>query len=326
MHISILQKRNQNQSLVIGWIALIVMILSGSTYASFAKQLTAVFSPLSMLFISEVLMLFFATLSFGLLPVLRKIVSLKRRTVLLLLIAGCINGALAPMLLFLGLQTTSAINSELFGRSETLFSMLLGAAILHQTIKRPHIIGGSIILLGILFATLRGFSDGFTLQSGDIFIMLSAISFAAGSTVVRKSLHHIEPEILIAMRALMAVTLFFLISPFIEHSFMDEVLTFPLTLLPALLGFGFIARFIGVFSFYEAIERLPVQTYSLMATLTVAGSILFAAFYLGEALHWYHCVGVLLIILGAALVHVAGMHKSDEYFKHHVKTHHRHRI
>ena len=60
----------------IGWVFLAVSILAGSTSPSFAKQLTTSFSPLSLLFVSEILLITFSMLSFGLVPIIRKITEL----------------------------------------------------------------------------------------------------------------------------------------------------------------------------------------------------------------------------------------------------------
>ncbi|PIR49176.1 hypothetical protein COU80_00300 [Candidatus Peregrinibacteria bacterium CG10_big_fil_rev_8_21_14_0_10_55_24] len=319
-------RRMRLHSRTIGWASLAVMIPAASTYAAFAKVLTGVFSPLSMLFLSESMLLIFAILSFGLLPLLHSLFRLKRSLLPQLLLLGTLNGALAPLLLFIGLQHTTAINTELFGRTETIFIMLLGANVLHQRIDRPHIVGGAVILLGILTATLEGFSNGITLHSGDVFILLSALTFSIGGTVVRKSLLRVDPALLIIARSGMALCVFFLVSPFIAHPFIDEVRLFPLTLLPALIGFGFIARFVAVFTCYQAIERLPVHTYALMATTTVAGSIFFSHLYLGEPLHWYHGVGTLCIILGAGLVHMKGLYASEQHFRTHIHAQHQQRV
>ena len=253
----------------------------------------------------------------------KHLLKLKRDQILPFLLIAVTNGVVAPVLWFTGLAQTSAVNAELFGRTETLFLLLLSVLILHQKTNRSHLIGGSVIVFGVLIVALRGFDEALVLRFGDALIIAASLIFAIGGVFIHKYLHNVEPQVLIAVRSLIALSVFFIVSPFIEHPFIDELKTLPLTLIPVLLAFGFISRFLSIFSFYKAIERLSIPTFSLMATLTVASSTLFAHFYLGEPIHWYQALGAGLIILGAVLVHVTGLHPSEHHIKHHLKTRHR---
>jgi hypothetical protein len=62
------QLRDEPAALNLGWIALGVMVLSSSTYNAFAKVLTGVLSPITLVFMSEMLTGFFVLLSFGTVP------------------------------------------------------------------------------------------------------------------------------------------------------------------------------------------------------------------------------------------------------------------
>ena len=319
-------RRSKTKSMAIGWLALTVMILAGSTFTSFGKQLTTVFSPLSMIFVSEGLMFVFAIISFGLIPSLKKLLTLKSKYILPLICIGIINGIASPFLWFFGLQYTNAVNAEIFGKSEMLFLILLSGIFLHQKFRSEHLIGGCIILLGLLVVTMKGFSDGFNFQLGDTIILFASLLYASGGLTVGMKLRHMDPEVLIMVRSLCAIAFFFALSPFIEHPFISEAREFPFELIPALVGFGLIARFLTMFAFYEAIERVPISTFSTMATLTTAGSAFFAYIYLGELLHWYQLAGAVLIILGAVFVHLNGLHRQEKHMKHQLKSHHRHHI
>jgi drug/metabolite transporter (DMT)-like permease len=119
------------------------------------------------------------------------------------------------------------------------------------------------------------------------------------------------------------VAFFFILSPFIAHPFITEARTFPIVLISVLLSYGLISRFLLIFSYYESIERLPISTVSILSSLNVAGAILFAHLYLGEAVAWYHVVGVVFILAGATVVQWSSIHKLEERFVHFVKAHHR---
>ncbi|HAI98610.1 TPA: hypothetical protein DCL30_03700 [Candidatus Peribacteria bacterium] len=306
-----------------GWLFLFLMVASSSTTAPFAKQLGTVFSPLSMLVLSECMMLLFALLSFGSIPLIRNIWRMDRNTLVLAAIAGMLNGIIAPLLWFYGLERTSVINAQLFGMTEMLFMIVFAVFFASQHLTRSHIIGGSIIIAGVVFVSLQGFTSSLTVSSGDIAIFLSGILFAVGGTIIATTLRKIDSELIIVIRSAVAIFCFFLLSPFVPHPFRAELAEFPLALLPVLFGYGFISRFLVIFSYYESIERLPVATVSLLSTLTIAGSALFAFVILGETVAWYQIVGAALVITGSACVHHTRASTEASYVVHEYKGHHR---
>jgi drug/metabolite transporter (DMT)-like permease len=323
--VRIKRKEDTPSSQAIGWVSLGVMIIAGSTYNIFAKPLTGAFSPLSLLFVSEILTLLFLLCFFGLVPIIRRLFTMKRKLFLPLLWVGILSGTTAPLLWFTGLQATSAINATLFGNAEMVFLIILAVLVLGERWTVHHAIAGITIAMGVLLVALEGFQGEFTVQKGDLFILLASFTFSIGSITFRKYLHHLEPQIAIFMRSVTAITVFLVLAPFLTHSLPEDVRTFPLMLLPALLGFGFIARFLNIFTFYQAIDRLPVSTVSLLGNISVIVGVLFAHWYLGEAILWYHWMGGGFIIFGTVLLETIGIHPSEKHLQHHMEQHHHHR-
>ena len=311
-------------SSTIGWIALTVMIIAGSTTNAFGKKLTEFFSPLSMLFLSEIMLLLFAILTFGFFPIVKKIRHVRPSLILPLLTAGVLNGVVAPIFWFTGLERTFAVNSQLFGNAETLFLILFGILLMRSFPKRTEWLGGGIILLGLLIVALRGFSDGISMAEGDVLIVIAGGVYGLGGVLIRKYLRHVEPQVIIVARALSAITFFFLLSPFITHPFASELRAFPIEFLGVLIGYGLISRFLLIFSYYESIERLPLATISLLGTLAVGTGLLFSHWYLGESILWYHGAGATLIILGAVVVQWGSLKKLEARMAHYLKSHQHH--
>src|SRR3989339_370557 len=285
-------------SSTIGWIALTVMILAGSTTASFGKQLTTYFSPLSMLFLSEVMLLLFAVISFGFFPIFKHLRRVRREIVLPLFTAGVLNGVLAPALWFTGLTRTFAINSQWFG--------------------------GSVIFFGLLVVALHGFTERLSIANGDLLIVLAGALYGLGGVLIRKYLRHLEPQVIIVVRSCCAIAFFFLLSPFISHPFVTELQAFPWEFLGVLLGYGLISRFLLIFSYYESLEHLPLPTVSFMGTVTVGTGLLFAHWYLGESILWYQSAGAALVILGAVIAQWGNLRKLEGHVVHFLKSHHQH--
>jgi drug/metabolite transporter (DMT)-like permease len=307
----------------LGWIALSVAILAGSTSVTFATALAGALSPLSMLFISEALTMLFTVLSFGLFPILRRISRLKRKHMLPILFVGLSNSVVAPLLAFTGLRMTGPINAELFMRAEDIFLILLAVAFLGERLKKQHIIGALCVLLGVAVVTLRGFSETITLSRGDTYIILASMLYACGGILYKKKLHKVEPELMIFCRTCVALSVFFLSAPFMHHTLLEELKHFPTELIVALLGYGFLARFVNLFSFYESIERLPVRTVSLLLNLGLIGSIAFAHVYLGAEILPFHLAGAGFILIGSVLMEIESITGRKMHFAALLKHKHR---
>lgn len=325
MHINIvhrwpfLQWKEQTSPEAIGWISLGVMVVCSSTYNSFAKLLTDVLSPITMVFMTELLTGFFVLLSFGTVPTFSKFLHLDKKAILPLISIGLLSGVIGPALLFVGLHNTTAINGALFGNAEMVFLTLLAVTVLREPFHRIHALSILTILAGIAVIALKGFSDGLALQQGDLLVAAACFSYAGGGIIFRKFLSHADPNVVILTRSMTAVTCFFLLSPFVSHPLVAEIGAFPLQALPVLLGFAFISRFLNLFSFYEAMERLPVTSISLALNLPVVGSVAFSAWLLGEQLYAYHFIGGALILAGACMLELVGTHPTENHLENHLR-------
>ncbi len=303
----------------VGWIALTISTIAGSTFNAYAKVLTTVLSSLSLLFLSEVLTAFFILFSFGILPVIRHFLRLHKSDYFPLILVGFLNGVVGPILLFIGLYYTTAVNAGFYSNMQMVFIVLLAALILKEKITSAHYSAIFTILAGTVIISLRGFTEGLDLQFGDILIIISALAYGLASVYYRKYLSHVEPHLALFSRSAVAMLTFFIVSPFISHPFITEVRSFPFALIPALIGFGFIGRFLNSVTYYQAMEKLNLTTVSLVGSLGIIGSTIFAYFYLGEPIEWFHYVGGAFIILGTILLEIVGTHPSDDHLELHMK-------
>ena len=331
MHLNIVfpwQRRaarsREAQERLVGWLSLSVSILSGATFTSFGRQLGTALSPLTLVVFGESCIAFFLLLSFGLVPLVGRLMKLGRRQVALLALLG-IFAVAGLMLIFSGLQTTGAANAELFGRSELIFTLLLAATVLHEPFDRSHILAASAVGLGITLVGLRGFQDGITMHWGDLMIVAGSLIFSGVSILAKQKLRHLPPELILFVRSTTSITCYVIALLFIRHSLVGEIRAMPLTLVPALIGFGFIARFLNTLSFYEAAERLPLSLASLVTPTEVIIAVFFAHFYLSEPLQWYHFIGGSLIVLGTLLLQIVGIHGDEEEERRQMQQNYRHR-
>lgn len=303
----------------VGWIALTISTIAGSTFTAYAKVLTAAFSSLSLMFVSEALTAFFVLFSYGFLPVFRELTHTPRKELWLLFVTASLNGVVGPMLLFAGLFYTSAVNAIFYSNMSMVFTVVLAAWMLKEKITSAHRAAILTIMTGTVVISLRGFTTGLSLQIGDILVIASSLGYALGSVCYRKYIPHVEPHLALFMRSLVSMGFFFAVSPFVAHTFSSELAQFSPTMIPALLGFAFVGRFLNSVTYYQALEKLEVTTVSLVSSLGIIGSILFAWVYLGEPILWFHYLGGLFIILGTILLEVIGAHPNKEHLEMHMK-------
>ncbi|TSC78930.1 MAG: hypothetical protein G01um101425_938 [Candidatus Peregrinibacteria bacterium Gr01-1014_25] len=300
-----------------GYGALAVAILAGATFTPLAKSLGSALSPLSLIFISELLSLAFVGMSFGLFPMVRQLVDCNRRTQLAILAIGVCSGVLGPFLWFTGLHYTTAVNASFFGKSDLVFLLFLASALVRERLTPQHLIVCSIILLGMIIIALQGFTASIVPQLGDVLIVASAFCYSLGSCIFRRYLSHIPPHLAVLGRTCTALAAFFLISPFLQHPFIEEVMTFPSALVPMLVAFAFFSRFLNTFAFYIAADHLPIKIISPLTTFDVIVSVAIASALLGERVLWFHAIGGACIIIGNIALQYLGVHDDDEHVKRH---------
>lgn len=198
--------------------------------------------------------------------------------------------------------------------------LTLASLLLKEKITRAHIAAILSVIAGMVIISLRGLTEGVSFHIGDLMVVASVLCYATGNITFRSKLHGvIEPHIALVTRSAVAVTTFFLLLPFIEHPLISELMLFPLALVPVLLIFAFVSRFLNSVTFYMALDRLPVTTVSLVSTLDIIGSIAFAFLYLGEPVFWYHYFGGAFIVLGNILLELLGTHPTQKHLEQHLK-------
>jgi drug/metabolite transporter (DMT)-like permease len=315
--------RTKKRGASLGWGALGVAIIASSTSVTFAAALAGALSPLSMLFISEALTMLFTVLSFGLVPILSRLVRIKKQYWMPLVLIGISNSVIAPLLAFTGIRMTGPINAELFIRVEDIVLLLLAVLVLGEKMKRQHIFGAVCVLFGVTIVLLRGFSETMSLSAGDAYILIAAVFYGCGGILYKRYLHHIPPELVVFSRTCIGISAFFLASPFLHNTLIEELKAFPMGLIVALVGYGFISRFLNLFCFYEAMDRLPVRSVSLLLNLGIVASIAFANIYLGTPIEAFHIAGAGFILVGSVLMEIEGLTRHKLHLAAHLKHKHR---
>lgn len=268
------------------------------TYNALAKGLTPFLSPITLLILSEALTAMFIVMTFGLVPLLREFMKMDKRSIRICILYGLLNSAIAPLFWFTGLKYTSAINASILSSADIVCILIASQLLLGERMTRMQGWGLCTIITGLIIVNIAGVDASFNVHLGDFLILAGSFASGAGAVLYKKYLSHVMPELAIAIRNVAAVVTVSVIALFLHLSIVAEVAAFPLHKVLLLLAFTFFSRYLNLAFFYEALDRLPVTTFSLIQIANPLSGLVFAYLLLGETIHSYQILGCAFIIVG----------------------------
>ena len=305
-----------------GYLALSVNILGASTYTPFAKELTTIFPSLTLLLVSECLSVVLLLMVYGAVPIGHALRKMPREVVLPLLVVGLLSGTFGPLLWFTGLAQTTGLNASLFSNIDLVFIMHFASTMLGERMTHEHVMAALCIGVGTAVIATRGVLSGsFSMQPGDIILILSSVCYSLGCIIYRRYLHEQKPHLVLFVRSLTGLVSFALFLPFTGAAPFENIHHFSFSHLSFLLGFALVSRLIPILAFYHAIERISVSAVSLLSTLSVIGGAGLSSFFFGEKLFSYHYVGALFVLLGTVLFEVHSLPDPRRLLQH-FRPHH----
>lgn len=226
-----------------------------------------------------------------------------RRHWKLIIVLGALSVGSFNVLMYVALQTTTAINASLVGATMPLAILLLSWLWLKEPFGLWPSLGLSLSISGVALVMGRGDLGVFLslhFQIGDAFMLAAVATWAAFSVLLRAKPLNLPPMVFLTVQiagGMVVITPIYLIDLALGGG------AFPLTvkglgltaftaLFPALLAFAFWNRGVkavgaNVAGFY--VNLVPLFTATLAALL------------LGEQILWYHGLGLALIFAGIGL-------------------------
>ncbi|MEJ2316400.1 MAG: DMT family transporter [Gammaproteobacteria bacterium] len=231
----------------------------------------------------------------------------KRRHLLienwfLLLLLAVTGVTLFNSLVYLGLQTTTAINASLMQSINPVLIILLSILLLGHRPQVMQLLGVLVSLAGAIVILTRGdpaILKGLEFASGDLLVLLAVFLWGLYTVLLKKL-----PEELRGIPVLgYTVTVgTILILPFYLHETMNGR---PVPLTPtSIASILYVAIFPSVLAYIfwnHATARLGPERTGQFSHLIPVFGILIATLVLGESLHSYHFAGILLVSAGLLL-------------------------
>ena len=220
---------------------------------------------------------------------------------------GAIASAIFQSMVYLGLQSTTALNGALVIALVPVIVVAIAAAILGDRISSRQGLGILVSLAGAVAVIVRGELSvlrTLSINPGDLWI-LAAVPIWSLYTVLLKrwpaGLHRMS---FLAAIALIGVILQF---PFFAWEWASgrHMLVTPESL-AAIAYTALFASFLAFVFYNRAMERTTPAVAGLFHHLLPAFTALLGMVFLGERMGWHHALGVAFIVLGLYLTSARG--------------------
>lgn len=207
--------------------------------------------------------------------------------------------------LFVGQQTTTAINSSLIMQTNPIMIMFAGVFI-GERLRGLQIAGAFIALLGCLLVveviTAKGLVYNPNHLKGDLFVVIAAASWAvysvAGKPVVKRLGGMVASTWAMVFGALELVIVWAVFPSILPADRIWPAGSVSWSVI------GYLSIFptaIAFLAWYKAMNRISLPVLNIMQYLTPAFTIVLAWLLLGESITWLKSAGIVTILLGVLL-------------------------
>jgi drug/metabolite transporter (DMT)-like permease len=215
---------------------------------------------------------------------------------------AAIGSAIFQSMVYLGLQSTTALNGALLIALVPVFVVMIAAAILGDRIGPRQGLGILVSLAGAVAIIVRG--DLSVLRTlgfnpGDLWILAAVPIWSLYTVMLKRWPAGLDRMSFLAAMALIGVLLQF---PFFawESETGRHMLVTPESL-ASIVYTALFASFLAFVFYNRAMERTTPAVAGLFHHLHPAFTALLGIVFLGERMGWYHAFGVAFIVLGLYL-------------------------
>ncbi len=235
---------------------------------------------------------------FGWEVIWRQLRELSVKTGLLLMSNLFIGTVLAPIFLYIALETTMVTNLVLLTRIEAVVYSVLGVLLFRDTISRMNWIGLIVITVGTI--TLALIQGGGKLTHGDGLGILAGILYAVGSSLGRSILKHTSISVFIFSRNLLGGIIFYWLGIYLygPNHFAEA---FSAELWLVMTVYAVLVVVLGQITWFRAIGSLSSGIVSVWSTLTPILGIFFAYLLLHEVPDMSQWMAAAVIVGGMAI-------------------------
>jgi len=229
---------------------------------------------------------------------------LVRRSPGVLVALGILGVGNFNLLVYLGLQETTATNAALLNSACPAFILVIGPLLGAARPGVRQVAGILTSLLGVLAIVARGDPHallGLSFNRGDAFVLAAVLSWAFYTVLLARRPAGLHPMALLTV--LVAIGLAWIAPWYALELWRGARLRPDGVTLGTLAYVGVMASVVAYASWNAGVAALGVARSGAFLHLLPTFASILAVLLLGEAFRWYHAVGIALVLLG---VRVAG--------------------
>jgi drug/metabolite transporter (DMT)-like permease len=219
----------------------------------------------------------------------------------LLLLLSIIGVASFNTLVYTGLQRTMALNAFLIQAMMPVLIVVMSFLLFGERISLRQTCGVVLALVGAVIIIIQGNIKtliSLSLNRGDLLIFLAVGSYAGYSVLLRKR-PSIHPLSFLGVTFIIGALI--LLPFYLWETFTLRPIHFDRSTLLAVCYVAIFPSIVSYFCFNRGVELVGANRAGLfMYFMPVFGSLM-AIGFLGESFHWFHGVGILLIVPGILL-------------------------
>ena len=200
------------------------------------------------------------------------------------------------VLVFLGMQFTTAGNMSVIIFMQVLFSYLYFNVFGDEKMDKVHTFGAMLMGIGAIIILVP---SELTLNKGDVLIMIAAAIAPVANFYSKRTRKHCSSETILGFRTMVALPVIMMMAWLTEPKvgYHDMVQALPYVVLIGFLIFGLSKIF-----WMEALHRVDITKLSAMLAIIPMITLFFAYIYLDEVPEFRQLLGVVPVLFGGYLL------------------------
>ncbi len=243
-------------------------------------------------------------LPFALLPVMKERAVIKKNWKILCILA-ILGTTLYNLLVYCGLQYTTATNGVLLNAVLPILIIMLSAIFLRERLSQVQYLGVFISLLGVLTIISHGSLHrlaSLTLNVGDFWILTASVIWATYTICLRWRPRDLSPLVFLTM--LIWVGVIPLLPVYLWEISLGKHIDLNITTVTALAYVSIFPGLLGYVFWNRGVATIgPSKAGLFIHLLPVFGTIL-SFIFLNERPQWFHAVSIGLIFSGIYLTNM----------------------
>ena len=244
------------------------------------------------------------------LPGLRVQSALIRRSAGLIFLLAFTGVVLFQLFVYIGLQSTTAINGVLFNSASPLFFMLCSWFMLRERATRGQIAGMLVSFAGIAIILARGdlaHLRAVRFNIGDAWVLLAMATWGVYSVLLKRRDAALGGVLLLFLTACAGVVLMLPLLVWNGWYFNHALLRLPVGAeIGAVLYVALAASVASFMCWNRGVAVLGANAAGVTLHLLPAFGTVLAILFLGEQFHFFHAAGIAAILIGVVLASRAG--------------------